>query len=212
MLFRSDYGPDVTEETALERYATASRFAEGRVFEFHRPNGRVIEVRSSPLPDGGFVSTYTDITRRSKAEAAMRQRDAVVSALNTAASAILASNDWTGPVETMLATIGEVTGVSRVFFAHDYLAENNLYKQQELFQWRRPGVSSFWDNPKLRTMPVKDDAFQDWRERRRRGDATAGTQPVAAKVDLTVAAAIFQSLGMDARRTEATAAAAAISR
>ena len=45
-----------------------------------------------------------------------------------------------------------------------------------------------------------------------RGDATAGTQPVAAKVDLTVAAAIFQSLGMDARRTEATAAAAAISR
>ncbi len=170
MAARRDYGPDVTEEVALERYATSSRFAEGRVFEFHRPNGRVIEVRSSPLPDGGFVSTYTDITRRSKAEAAMRQRDAVVSALNTAASAILASNDWTGPVETMLATIGEVTGVSRVYFAHDYLAENGRYKQQELFQWRRPGVSSFWDNPKLRTMTVKDDAFQDWRDRRRRGE------------------------------------------
>ncbi len=170
MAARRDYGPDVTEETALARYATASRFAEGRIFEFHRPNGRVIEVSSSPLPDGGFVSTYTDITRRSKAEAAMRQRDAIVSALHTAASAILASNDWTGPVETMLATIGEVTGVSRVFFAHDYRAENGLYKQQELFQWRRPGVSSFWDNPKLRTMPVKDDAFQDWRERRRAGE------------------------------------------
>ncbi|MBL8689441.1 MAG: PAS-domain containing protein, partial [Rhodospirillaceae bacterium] len=142
MAARRDYGPDVTEEIAHERYATASRFVEGRVFEFHRPNGRVIEVRSSPLPDGGFVSTYTDITRRSKAEAAMRQRDAVVSALNTAASAILASNDWTGPVETMLGTIGEVTGASRVFFAHDYIAEDGLYKQQELFQWRRPGVSS----------------------------------------------------------------------
>ena len=180
MAARRDYGPDVTEEVALERYATASRFAEGRVFEFHRPNGRVIEVRSSPLPEGGFVSTYTDITRRSKAEAAMRQRDAVVSALNAAASAILASNDWTGPVETMLATIGEVTGVSRVYFAHDYLAENGRYKQQELFQWRRPGVSSFWDNPKLRTMKVKDDAFQDWRDRRRRGETV---QAIVSQLD-----------------------------
>ncbi|MBL1482969.1 hypothetical protein ELD51_30005, partial [Klebsiella pneumoniae] len=26
------------------------------------PTGRVIEVRSSPLPAGGFVTTYTDVT------------------------------------------------------------------------------------------------------------------------------------------------------
>jgi predicted signal transduction protein with EAL and GGDEF domain len=33
------------------------------------PNGRVIEVRVSTLPDGSFVETFTDITERWKAEA-----------------------------------------------------------------------------------------------------------------------------------------------
>jgi diguanylate cyclase (GGDEF)-like protein len=33
------------------------------------PNGTVIEVRSGALPDGGFVQTFTDITKRCEAEA-----------------------------------------------------------------------------------------------------------------------------------------------
>jgi signal transduction histidine kinase/CheY-like chemotaxis protein/GAF domain-containing protein len=167
---RGDYSKAVTPEMALERYASQTRLDEPRIFELHLPLGRVLEVRSSPLPSGGFVSTYTDITRRSRAETAMQQRDAVVSALNVASNTILASNDWRGPVERMLATLGQVTGVSSVYFARDYRTPDGHYKQEELFQWCVPGVSWFWDNPKLRTMTVKDDAFQDWRERRKRGE------------------------------------------
>ncbi|MDR3532504.1 MAG: ATP-binding protein [Rhodopila sp.] len=33
-----------------------------------RPNGRVLEVRSMPMPDGGIVRTYSDITERKLAE------------------------------------------------------------------------------------------------------------------------------------------------
>jgi PAS domain-containing protein len=33
------------------------------------PNGSVIEVRSGELPDGGFVQTFTDVTKRCEAEA-----------------------------------------------------------------------------------------------------------------------------------------------
>src|SRR5215831_17388814 len=33
------------------------------------PNGSVIEVRSGRLPDGSFVQTFTDITKRCEAEA-----------------------------------------------------------------------------------------------------------------------------------------------
>ena len=33
------------------------------------PNGTVIEVRSGHLPDGSFVQTFTDITKRAEAEA-----------------------------------------------------------------------------------------------------------------------------------------------
>ena len=38
------------------------------VYERRRPDGRVVEVRSMPLPDGGVVRTYTDVTERKLAE------------------------------------------------------------------------------------------------------------------------------------------------
>jgi signal transduction histidine kinase/CheY-like chemotaxis protein/HPt (histidine-containing phosphotransfer) domain-containing protein len=38
------------------------------VYERRRPDGRVLEVRSTPMPDGGVVRTYTDITDRKLAE------------------------------------------------------------------------------------------------------------------------------------------------
>jgi diguanylate cyclase (GGDEF)-like protein len=39
------------------------------VCERTMPNGSVIEVRRGSLPDGGFVQTFTDVTKRSHAEA-----------------------------------------------------------------------------------------------------------------------------------------------
>jgi len=38
-------------------------------FEHTRPDGSVIEVLRTPLPEGGFVQTYTDVTKRRQAEA-----------------------------------------------------------------------------------------------------------------------------------------------
>ena len=38
-------------------------------FERTRPDGRVVEVRRNPVPGGGFVLIYSDITARKRAEA-----------------------------------------------------------------------------------------------------------------------------------------------
>ncbi len=51
-------------------------------FERTRPDGRVIEVRRNPVPGGGFVLIYADITERKHAEQAIRAaRDAAETAL-----------------------------------------------------------------------------------------------------------------------------------
>lgn len=50
------------------------------VYERERPNGVVLEIRTVPLPDGGAVRTYTDITARKQAErkaAHMARHDAL---------------------------------------------------------------------------------------------------------------------------------------
>ena len=40
-----------------------------RLYERTRPDGRVLEIRASALPDGGMVRTFTDVTERRRAEA-----------------------------------------------------------------------------------------------------------------------------------------------
>jgi len=51
-------------------------------YERTRPDGRAIEVRRNPVPDGGFVMIYADITERKRAEEAIRlARDAAEKAL-----------------------------------------------------------------------------------------------------------------------------------
>ena len=68
---------------AQDEFATATKgvvgfvragglISEPHVYERTRPNGRVIEVRSRPLPGGGLVRTYTDITERKAADARIR--------------------------------------------------------------------------------------------------------------------------------------------
>ena len=68
---RGEYGLEDVETVVAERLARARRAELHRV-ERERPNGMVLEIAGRPLPSGGFVSTYTDVTHRRQAEAALR--------------------------------------------------------------------------------------------------------------------------------------------
>ncbi|BAO30740.1 sensor domain-containing diguanylate cyclase [Sulfuritalea hydrogenivorans] len=64
---RGEYGegdPQVIADQVCER----ARGMQPHVFERQRPNGAVLEIRGAPLPSGGWVSIYTDITDRKRAE------------------------------------------------------------------------------------------------------------------------------------------------
>jgi signal transduction histidine kinase/DNA-binding response OmpR family regulator len=64
--------------------------ARPEAYERTRPNGMVLEVRSTPLPDGGVVRTYADITPRKQTETALAEARDKAEAANRARSAFLA--------------------------------------------------------------------------------------------------------------------------
>jgi PAS domain S-box-containing protein len=74
-------------------------------YERTRPDGRVIEVRRNPVPGGGFVLIYADITERKRAEEAIHTaRDAAETALRelqTAQASLLHSQK--------MAALGQLT-------------------------------------------------------------------------------------------------------
>src|SRR6202040_1173979 len=62
---KQEYGRDATLKEIVRR---GGALEEPRVRERRRPNGRMIEFRNVPLPGGGAVRTFTDITARKAAE------------------------------------------------------------------------------------------------------------------------------------------------
>ncbi|MCF6234301.1 MAG: PAS-domain containing protein [Rhodobacteraceae bacterium] len=76
---RGDYG----EVGNLDGFVR-TRVEQAKAFEPHymertRANGQVISVEGAPLPQGGWVTVYTDITQTKRAETLLRARSAELS-------------------------------------------------------------------------------------------------------------------------------------
>ena len=68
-----EFGANQVEAEVANRMAQVRARASMGVSERYKPDGRIIELRRTALPDGGFVTLYTDITARKRAEAAQRR-------------------------------------------------------------------------------------------------------------------------------------------
>lgn len=69
---RGDYGPgDV--EAHVQRIMQPLRDRKPIFQEHHLPNGMIFEVHRSPLPNGGYVSVFLDVTERKRTEAELER-------------------------------------------------------------------------------------------------------------------------------------------
>jgi signal transduction histidine kinase/putative methionine-R-sulfoxide reductase with GAF domain len=94
---------DIDIEAQIDGYM--ARASRADAFERERPDGRIIEVRHNPVPGGGFVLIYGDITERKRAEAAIRDaRDAAERAL-----AELSATQQQLVLQQKMAALGQLT-------------------------------------------------------------------------------------------------------
>jgi GAF domain-containing protein/nitrogen-specific signal transduction histidine kinase len=79
---RGEFGAKADPEEQVRQLT--DRAGKYYVVERTRPDGRIIEVRHNPVPGGGFVLIYADITERKRNEAEIRAaRDAAEAASRT---------------------------------------------------------------------------------------------------------------------------------
>lgn len=100
---RGEYGSGDIETMVARRLERAALF-ESHSFERVRPNGQVILVAGAPLPQGGFVTTYTDVTNERRHQASLEQT------VLERTRALRQSEDWlrlvTDNVPALIAYLG----------------------------------------------------------------------------------------------------------
>jgi signal transduction histidine kinase/CheY-like chemotaxis protein len=85
---RGEFG-DADIETELQKRLAVLETSHS--FERVRPDGMVLEVRRDPVPGGGFIAIYTDITERKQAELAIRKAKEDAESASKVKSAFLAN-------------------------------------------------------------------------------------------------------------------------
>lgn len=108
---RGEYGPDA--DTAFQAIVTRARQPVPHAFHRTRPDGRVLDIRGAPLPGGGFVSTYMDVTAETRMREALRLSEERQSRALEASRVVLWDYDVGADILYLSERWSELMGQSR---------------------------------------------------------------------------------------------------
>ncbi|PCI80787.1 MAG: hypothetical protein COB20_02725 [SAR86 cluster bacterium] len=108
-------------EENVDQSVKIARAGNTASFDIITLGGVVLEVNQNPIPGGGFVRTYTDVTERKKAEASLVEQSALLKLLRTTATDANSATNFQEAIDTCLATVCKYTNwpMGHAYFLSD---------------------------------------------------------------------------------------------
>ncbi len=144
-------------------WVTKHRLADGRVRDV-AVSAWPIETQRGPV----LHCVLHDVTERMEAEAALRQREALLSAMAEASQTLVAARELPVAVGRALEVLGKAVGAHRAYVFENHLDPDGQVRCSQRFEWCADGVTPQIDNPDLQSIPLTE-VLPYWWEQMQRG-------------------------------------------
>ncbi|WP_050750692.1 diguanylate cyclase [Paramagnetospirillum magneticum] len=172
---RGEYGPGDPEELAGQVVQRAMAM-NSHQFERVRPDGTILEISGQPLPSGGFITLYTDVTERRKSEETLRDKEGLLRLIFDNSSVAIFTIDSSGRIgaanqrmaEMFMMPLESLIGMEYVDLVDpgeqeaarknmaDHLIQDRPNVNLERHYWRSNGTA-FWGQLTASHMPAYKD-------------------------------------------------------
>lgn len=158
---RGEYGlvQDRADDQVEERLQKMTS-AQPHAIERYRPDGTVLEIRGNPMPDGGYVNTYMDITQHKRTEEALRESEQNIRIYTDNVPALIAYLDPHRNYLFINKAYAEAYGVDRHTIAG---TPSSRVLPPDIYKARQPYVARVLNGERQRfetRMPTRDGSLR----------------------------------------------------
>ncbi|MFN8383038.1 MAG: PAS domain S-box protein [Anaerolineales bacterium] len=169
-LWEESLHPDDKDRVIAEDQRTSEAREPFRIeYRMRHRDGHYIWVKEDASiitgEDGSplfWQGVLLNITEQKQAEEALKHRDAILRTVGFSAEQFLKTSDWEKSISSVIAQLGEATGVSRVYIFKKEENEKQGTFVSQIYEWCSIETEPQIDNNNLQNVEIKYDGYPRW--------------------------------------------------
>lgn len=121
-----------------------------------------------------IMISFVDVSERTRIEATLRRREAILEAVSFASTHFLEESDWESSVQSVLSHLGAATDVSRIYITENHFPKNEGPQARIRFEWTAKTVAPIKDDPNYSVISYRKNKLTRWENMLSNGEIISG--------------------------------------